>query len=818
MRERMAKLVAEHRLFIGPWYTQTDSFNVSGESIIRNLKYGISIAEKMGHCMNIGYLPDTFGHNAQMPTLLKGFGIDNIVFWRGINFDKHVKKANFFWQSLGGDRIIAYNLVHGYGAAKNIKATQKHLNEKIFPMVEKIRKLSGMNEILIPSGGDQVNIDPNLPAILRAVSEQCPTSARYDISSFEDYIEYLRKNSADFETYTGELKEPCYTRIHKTIGSVRYDIKKLNFEIEEFLLKRLEVIVAIAMTHGIVVHTELIDKVWKMIIESHAHDSMGGCNSDPTNRDIIIRLEQAKRIAHGCFNLVVKEIASQASKENEVLVFNSRPQPYTGLVDMVMFSKSPNVALTLDGQIVPMEVARCDELDGGKIIEVTKDGEREIEQPPYYRIEAKIFANALPALGYRVYGVVPEVTPASVVKVTSKSSIENERFNLSYCDGTLTLKDKLLQRQITDLLTFEEQADTGDTYDFSPLKGDCPLYQTSFTLLDQTEGEFSQTLRLSVAMMLPKNLTGREQGLLDVTQQFIVTLTLQKGESHLQIAIDTQNNVEDHRVRVLINSDLLSVTSLSTLPFAVIERPVGAPTDDEWHKKYREYPVDIETTDGGIGIVDASSTQQTMLVWTAGLKEYQILNTTGKSQIALTLFKSVGRLGKDDLLWRPGRASGINNTIIYTPESQLLQSMRFEFALTLGEKLEQQDLRALEMAYLARPFSYQHQTLNSFENRLERFQLRFDQHDMPSEFSLLRLPEPLILSSIAHSLTEKNALVLRVYNPSLDEVVLDLAQFSAFQCVEIVNYREVILPEKNACVRSCNSLDLLLIPAGNKKV
>lgn len=53
MRERMGKLVADKRLFIGPWYTQTDTYNVAGESIIRNLKYGMHIAEQLGHSMQV---------------------------------------------------------------------------------------------------------------------------------------------------------------------------------------------------------------------------------------------------------------------------------------------------------------------------------------------------------------------------------------------------------------------------------------------------------------------------------------------------------------------------------------------------------------------------------------------------------------------------------------------------------------------------------------------------------------------------------------------------------------------------------------------
>lgn len=94
-RARLETLVKEKRIFVGPWYTQTDTYNVHGESIIRNLKYGIFAARALGHAMQVGYLPDTFGHNAQMATILQGCNIDNIVFWRGIDHDRQAKSSQF---------------------------------------------------------------------------------------------------------------------------------------------------------------------------------------------------------------------------------------------------------------------------------------------------------------------------------------------------------------------------------------------------------------------------------------------------------------------------------------------------------------------------------------------------------------------------------------------------------------------------------------------------------------------------------------------------------------------------------------------------
>lgn len=60
-RERVRALVEAGKLIIGPWYTQTDTTIVAGESIARNLLYGLRDCRPFGEPMKIGYLPDSFG-------------------------------------------------------------------------------------------------------------------------------------------------------------------------------------------------------------------------------------------------------------------------------------------------------------------------------------------------------------------------------------------------------------------------------------------------------------------------------------------------------------------------------------------------------------------------------------------------------------------------------------------------------------------------------------------------------------------------------------------------------------------------------------
>ncbi|HHE75496.1 MAG TPA: glycoside hydrolase, partial [Candidatus Aciduliprofundum boonei] len=86
--EELKKRIKEGRILIGPWYILPDEFLVSGESLIRNLILGEKIARKFGRVMRIGYTPDTFGHIEEMPQILRGFEIDNFVFWRGYTADE----------------------------------------------------------------------------------------------------------------------------------------------------------------------------------------------------------------------------------------------------------------------------------------------------------------------------------------------------------------------------------------------------------------------------------------------------------------------------------------------------------------------------------------------------------------------------------------------------------------------------------------------------------------------------------------------------------------------------------------------------------
>ena len=54
--ERIARLVREGRLAVGPWAILMDEFLVSGETIVRNLELGVERAGQLGRVMPIVFI------------------------------------------------------------------------------------------------------------------------------------------------------------------------------------------------------------------------------------------------------------------------------------------------------------------------------------------------------------------------------------------------------------------------------------------------------------------------------------------------------------------------------------------------------------------------------------------------------------------------------------------------------------------------------------------------------------------------------------------------------------------------------------------
>ncbi len=117
---RIAALAGAGRLQVGPWMILMDEFMVSGETIVRNLQLGLRRAAEIGGpaALRVGYLPDMFGHVAQMPQLLAQAGLHHAVVWRGV--PSAIDRTAFRWYAPDGSAVRAEYLYGSYSNGRDL--------------------------------------------------------------------------------------------------------------------------------------------------------------------------------------------------------------------------------------------------------------------------------------------------------------------------------------------------------------------------------------------------------------------------------------------------------------------------------------------------------------------------------------------------------------------------------------------------------------------------------------------------------------------------------------------------------------------------
>ena len=178
---RIRRLVEEGRLAIGPWQVLMDEFLVSGETIIRNLEYGQRRGDDLGGAMSVGYLPDMFGHVAQMPQILRRAGIEQAVVWRGV--PEAIDKHTFDWESPDGSSVRAEYLPYGYSNGAYVLDAPGLVGRALEAVRKSHRDFFDDDPVLAMFGTDHMEPLPQLTALLEE------SGAAVRVSTLPDYLE-----------------------------------------------------------------------------------------------------------------------------------------------------------------------------------------------------------------------------------------------------------------------------------------------------------------------------------------------------------------------------------------------------------------------------------------------------------------------------------------------------------------------------------------------------------------------------------------------------------------------------------------------------
>ncbi|WP_352417044.1 glycoside hydrolase family 38 C-terminal domain-containing protein [Clostridium tertium] len=708
--ERVKNLVESGKLLIGPWYTQTDELIIDGESIVRNLFYGIKSASKYGDYLKIGYLPDSFGQTKDLPKILNGFDINRSIFWRGVANDV-CPNREFIWKGEDDSSLLVYNIKNGYFYGGNLIYSDD---------VEKLEKTildgSQTENILLPVGGDQRYVDFNLKERIAYYNERSKNNFDYAESDCNKFFDELEK-SKDLIEVQGEFVNPSNSKIHRSIYSSRYDHKYLNDKVERKLIYHLEPLMVIAQNLGIDPKVEMIEEIWKKLLMNHAHDSACGCNSDKTNRSILARLIEADQLSYSACDYIIRKISESlnCTEEDNIILFNTLPHNREEVSKIIVTTKTKNFIIKdKDGNIIEHQLLERKREYAGSI----KKDESQYDDSLYYYVSKVAIKCSLEPLSIEVLKVIQLEEEINIKEKASSNFIEDNFYKVEVVDGKINIIDKISNRELKDCLYIEESGDDGDTYDYSPPEEQYDFrYNLDFknAKVDINNGELYNEIKISGEFKVPMNLKDREKNIRNTEIPYELILMLSNKEI-VECHLEIDNKSYDHRMRAVLKTDITSKESISDTSFGTIRRDNVPAHINDWRELgWKEEPSPIYPMLHFVGIEEEN---KSVFMLAKGIKEYEVLEN---SNIALTLFRGVGFLGKPDLIRRPGIASGNEFRYIETPDSQLKEKLKFKFAITINNEVNITKINKIWKNYSITIPNYQIQEINRFTNTLKYF-------------------------------------------------------------------------------------------------
>jgi len=270
---RLRSLAASGRVSMGPWYVLMDEFLASGETIIRNLQMGLERAAAFGGAMDVGYLPDMFGHIAQMPQILRQAGFSDAVVWRGV--PSAVTTNAFVWSAPDGSAVRAEYLADSYSNGAVLPEDGAELVERITGLLETMGTLVP-GDLLCMNGSDHLRPQPGLGRVV-AEANRIQDHLDFEITSL---AAYLASAPADgLEQWSGELRSGFRADMLMGVTSNRVDVKRVGERATRDLERRAEPLSALFLGPE-AWPQRAFDLAWKEIVRNSAHDSICACSVD----------------------------------------------------------------------------------------------------------------------------------------------------------------------------------------------------------------------------------------------------------------------------------------------------------------------------------------------------------------------------------------------------------------------------------------------------------------------------------------------------------------------------------------------------------
>lgn len=837
-KELIIKLVKENRLLIGPWYILPDEFLVGGENLIRNLLLGHKICKEFGGISKVGYSPFSWGQISQLPQIYNEFGIDVIMFYRGVNsLDSHY--AEFLWEGADGTKSLTsrfstmprYNfyfyiyrpVIHNedfsdieykwerggilFHFADSLQSNEDYYTasppntyykNNIKSSVANIIKAQADDfttpHVIWMEGHDSSGPNIKTVQIIKDIKEQFP-EINIIHSTLENYSKLL-KQSADYKKLKlvkGERRSSQFDRrsgnLYGYTTSARMYLKQINFNAERWLQFYAEPFNSIAGIFGLDIEDKYLELAWNYLIQNSAHDSIGGCSLDEIHEDMISRYKQTIEISKGVFERSIKYLVKQISvnsfnikNDNPVLlvIFNATNYNRNEVVEAFI-----DIPKDFDKEFISVkdesgknyEIQLIEKSSYEPVLEQLTDRPMFLKMNRY---KCYILLRNVPQLGYKTLIVNPikesEVkTNKIIIKKKNSFHLSNEKLNIKInSNGTLNIKSKKDNLEFKHIGYFYDEGEGGHAWVNKPLSPFITTINHNPKISIVEDGNLSATILIQHKIKLPLNLTERDK---------------KKGKKE-NIKIDFYINLKKDsdfvefniKVNNTVESHRLRImfpTNINAI-FSYGEGQFDVParsTERPDTKDWIEQPMyDFPMHN----FVDISDNKKGAAVLVDGLKEYEFMNDKEKT-LAITLIRSfeykIQPSSVEDYSWQKG--------------SQCLGSNEYKIAF-YPHKGNWQKGNVYDKAL-------------QFNTPLRLVQISKPEGSLPPQGSFIIInPKELIFSAFKKPEDNlPNCFVLRIYNPT--DKILEGSISTCFvlnkveqTTLEEISIREIELTDSNS--------------------
>lgn len=590
MNEEIKKRIKEGRWeVVGGMWVEPDLNMPDGESQVRSLLLGKRWFQKQyGVDVRIGWNPDSFGYNWQLPQIYKRSGVDYFVTqkmtWNDTN---QLPFKLFWWESPDGSKVLTY-FPHDY-ANRNLNPVR--LSEDLVearkraPGMEEMMDLYGIGDhgggptrAILDEGDHWAQPDKVMPKMQFGLAQPFFTHAEQRLSS--DSPEWNYASIAKGYNYPkpedGKIaiptwKDEMYLEFHRGVMTTQANHKRNMRESVEWTLNA-EKYASFAWLNGDAYPNSEFTNAWKKITFNDFHDLAAGSGIGIIYKEAQDDYDQVRRATNEISAKALHTLAAGVDTRGwggvPVLVFNPLAWSRSGLVDVDVQLPVPSTSgislVDSNGGVVPSSVLSSDAETGTyKLLVDVKD---------------------VPSMGYEVLHVSAGAKPFATDLKASGTTIENAalRVVVDPATGCITsLFDKKANFESlakgacgNQLQTFKDTPVKYDAWNIDPgtLDHMTPIEQVDSVKLVE-HGPMRAVIRVSRTWQSSK---------------FVQDITLYAGAN----TVDVVNDIDWHESHVLLKAafPLAASGPMATyeIPYGTIDRPTTR--NNTWEQARFEVP------------------------------------------------------------------------------------------------------------------------------------------------------------------------------------------------------------------------------------